>query len=62
MKNSAELEGEYQEFIAKFTKSAKDFNNDLSKLSLENKQRFKNEFKNLVTLNLPNIINFIKNS
>ena len=28
MKNSAELEFEYQEFIAKFTKSAKEFNND----------------------------------
>lgn len=62
MKNSTELECEYQEFIAKFTKSAKDFNNDLSKLSPENKQRFEKEFKNLVTLNLPNLINFIKNS
>lgn len=62
MKNSTELECEYQEFIAKFTKSAKDFNNDLLKLSPENKQRFKKEFKNLITLNLPNIINFIKNS
>ena len=61
MNNSAELENEYQEFIAKFTKSAKDFNDDLAKLSPENKKRFEKEFKNLVTLNLPNIINFIKN-
>lgn len=62
MKNSAELESEYQEFITKFTKYAKDFNSDLSRLSPENKRRFEKEFKNLVTLNLPNLINFIKNS
>lgn len=62
MNNSAELENEYLEFVAKFTKSAKDFNDDLAKLSSQNKQRFEREFKNLVTLNLSNIINFIKNS
>lgn len=60
MKNLAELENEYKEFIIKFTKSAKDFNNDLAKLSPENQQRFMQDLKNLVRLNIPSLINFIK--
>lgn len=60
MKNTAELESEYKKFILKFTKSAKDFNDDIAKLSPENQQRFMQELKNLVRLNIPNLINFIK--
>ena len=60
MKNITELESEYQKFVIKFTKSAKDFNDDLAKLSPENQQRFMQELKNLVRLNIPSLINFIK--
>lgn len=60
MKNINELETEYQEFMIKFTKAAKDLNEDIAKLSPENQQRFRQDVKKLVKLNLPNLVEFLR--
>lgn len=44
-----ELEKEYQDFMIKVSKAAKDVNDDFNKLSAQNQQRFKQEVYN----NLP---------
>lgn len=49
MKTILELEKEYQDFMIKVSKAAKDVNDDFSKLSAQNQQRFKQEVYN----NLP---------
>ena len=49
MKTIVELEKEYQDFMIKVCKAAKDVNDDFNKLSARNQQRFKQEVYN----NLP---------
>lgn len=49
MKMIVELEKEYQDFMIKVSKAAKDVNDDFNKLSAQNQQRFKQEVYN----NLP---------
>ena len=47
-----ELENEFNEFMAKFAKSGRDFINDFNKLSPTNKQKF----QSITNINVPNII------
>lgn len=45
MKDKLQLDNEYQEFCIKATKACKDLNDAIEKLSPENLERFKSDFR-----------------
>lgn len=56
-----EQKDEYSLFKVKIIKLGKDFNDELSKLSPENLDRFKKEMLEVLPISLINLINNLKN-
>ena len=59
MKTKAQLEQEYQEFVAKVSKACKDVSDVINELSPENLQRFKNESKPTLIAGLEKLIKML---